>query len=149
MTIFLLGTSYAQENGCPAGYQLLGQVCYVYVELQENWIEAQEYCKVLGAHLVEPKNLQENMFVKGLMLDHAMSHTWLGGEDLTQEGKWMWSSTNTPVEEYTDWSPHEPNNLHQEDCMEIRSSDGKWNDSRCDSKYAFICQKAISTDVIG
>ena len=50
---------------------------------------------------------------------------------------------------FPDWSPHEPNNLHQEDCMEIRSSDGKWNDSRCDSKYAFICQKAISTDVIG
>lgn len=46
-------------------------------------------------------------------------------------------------------SKGEPNNSgYAEDCLGIRTSDGKWNDLQCESYMGFICEKTGNTDGI-
>uniref|UniRef100_A0A4W3KI50 C-type lectin domain-containing protein n=1 Tax=Callorhinchus milii TaxID=7868 RepID=A0A4W3KI50_CALMI len=42
------------------------------------------------------------------------------------------------------WSPGEPNQKGEEDCVELDSRNGKWNDNSCNSIFYFICAHQAS-----
>jgi hypothetical protein len=65
---------------------------------------------------------------------------WLGGTDSKTEGSWVWIDSNDPVE-FTNWGNYsminvfasrQPDNLGDEDCLQMWLNNGKWNDLRCD-----------------
>jgi hypothetical protein len=68
---------------------------------------------------------------------------WLGGTDVTEEGKYVWESSKQ-VLTFFDWSSGEPNDANAigfEDCMQLSFSDWKWNDVFCTLPYlATMCE---------
>lgn len=77
------------------------------------------------AHLVTIGNATENTFVQSLML----SFGWLGLTDQVTEGQFKWV-TGEPLS-YTNWAGGEPNNLLNEDCVQMQLLSGKWQDVSC------------------
>jgi hypothetical protein len=66
---------------------------------------------------------------------------WIGLTDALVEGRWVWETTQTPPS-FTDWSPGEPNDAgHHEDCAYMYSNHFHWNDTPCNGKMGFICEK--------
>lgn len=64
---------------------------------------------------------------------------WTSGNDLGQEGRFVWASTGQPLT-YKNFLPNQPDNASgKEHCLELRHG-GLWNDSVCDIKQFFICQ---------
>ncbi|KAJ8316327.1 hypothetical protein KUTeg_006341 [Tegillarca granosa] len=69
---------------------------------------------------------------------------WLDGNDLNNEGKWIWSYNNEPIK-LTYWHPNEPNGKRRENCLMIHKFNGKWkwNDESCKTPLYFACQKKM------
>ena len=67
-----------------------------------------------------------------------MGTSWVGGNDIAREGRWVWSDLMKFG--YKNWRRGEPNNKGGEDCMEIYSDDGTWNDQACTDKRSFVCK---------
>merc|ERR1712241_1513249 len=72
---------------------------------------------------------------------------WIGMNDREHEGQWVWSDMS-PVD-YTWWAPGEPNDVHGEDCAQIRTTlyNGKWNDVPCSRTYRPLCAKPTTQKV--
>lgn len=65
---------------------------------------------------------------------------WLGARDDVIEGTWVWSSDS--VMTYTNWADGQPDNGHDEDCVEMKDKySWKWNDNQCDEHRKYICEK--------
>ena len=56
---------------------------------------------------------------------------------MKKEGKFNWVSGEKTTEEF--WNVNEPNNLGNEDCVQIVQNKG-WNDGRCSLELPFICE---------
>ena len=137
---------------CGGGYtHTVGGSCYAYVDKPESWFDAQSLCRATGGFLAEIQNVQQNDLMKKLLSDNkASSHIWLGGDDLFQEGKWFWAHSGIPVDDFTDWHAGQPDDANSgENCMQLHSSWKQWNDGDCDIKVPFVCQKLMTSEVIG
>jgi len=138
---------------CNGGFVEHGDYCYALIERSETWVSAAANCRALDAYLAEPRNKEENDFVKQLAKSQTTTptHVWLGGHDQVTEGKWFWGHSGAPVEGFTDWHHDgQPNNANGgEDCMEYRLNFKSWNDMKCNQAQHFICQKGLSTDLTG
>lgn len=68
----------------------------------------------------------------------------IGLNDVDQESTYTWSGSRRRLSQtgYSHWSKGEPNNLNNEDCVEIRREDGYWNDVPCNGTFptAYICE---------
>jgi len=67
---------------------------------------------------------------------------WMGGSDLTAEGKWRWASDEKLFwigdscgreRDFSRWAIYEPNNRGDEDCMELYWK--HWNDMKCSALF--------------
>ena len=68
-------------------------------------------------------------------------HFWIGGTDTVKEGKWVWMSSQDPLD-YKDWAHNEPNNGIEGGCMTMANHlRFHWNDDLCNSQINFICEK--------
>ena len=57
------------------------------------------------------------------------------------------SASNGKEVSYTNWSKNQPDNArNNENCIELRQRDGKWNDVRCTKTRRFVCERAKWTD---
>ncbi|KAK3083132.1 hypothetical protein FSP39_014862 [Pinctada imbricata] len=104
-----------------------------------------EICREFGGYLAEPSTQDIDSYIMSTTRStNPKKIFWLGGSDLVQEGKWMWTTTNVPFS-YTNWIPTDPNDgdaRRHEDCLITNwSGDGKWADAGCDWKEYFLCQK--------
>ncbi|EAT48420.1 AAEL000535-PA [Aedes aegypti] len=73
-----------------------------------------------------------------------LSNVWIGANDISMEGKFIWHATGQPVN-YTNWALNMPDDLQDEDCVEIAYQEytqwtWKWNDNTCDFMYNFVCE---------
>ena len=64
---------------------------------------------------------------------------WIGLSDRSSEKSFVWSDY-TPVA-YVNWRDGEPNNVNEEDCVQMYMNDGTWNDAHCGDKRASICER--------
>ncbi|KAK0069255.1 C-type lectin domain family 17 member A, partial [Biomphalaria pfeifferi] len=64
---------------------------------------------------------------------------WIGGQDQTQNGEYVWSTNPSVSIARNMWSYEEPNDWNGEDCVQI-AKDGFLNDFSCTSVLYFVCQ---------
>ncbi|XP_060601390.1 sushi, nidogen and EGF-like domain-containing protein 1 [Ruditapes philippinarum] len=125
------------EESCPAGWHFFESSCYFFSDTLVNWFDARDDCIDIGGGLVEINNRRENNFVRDLKDIRA----WIGLNDLTTEGVYVWVSSGNAVG-YMKWEEFEPNNQNDnEDCVEMYDS-GLWNDADCTLLMAYVCERA-------
>ena len=66
---------------------------------------------------------------------------WMGLTDLAAEGKFVWQHSFSPLGEYTNWFPGQPDNFNgDEDCVYQKYIDNwGWNDAICESNANYEC----------
>jgi hypothetical protein len=71
----------------------------------------------------------------------APPNIWIGFTDSAAEGTFRWASGATTT--YTNWASGEPNDSGGEDCAELCTSGGLWNDEECGNSRVvrpWICE---------
>ncbi|XP_013402517.1 perlucin-like [Lingula anatina] len=130
--------------GCQAPFVQLSGRCYFFSCMQKSWSHAQAYCRSISSHLARITSQSENNMIVSYVRNYFSVNFswWLGGNDMAQEGRWVWVGTNS-VLSYTNWYPGEPsNNEGIEHCLELRSViTHRWNDAPCGHAKNFICEK--------
>ena len=139
--VYLSEYALAHNNntGCSHGFVRLYGVCYGYMPNAMTWHDAQSVCKSFGGYLAEPKTMEQDLIIAGMIFQHGGSTVWIGGEDLDDEGDWVWHKSSTHIDQgYTNWAAGEPLYLNKEDCMKVDHTG--WSDYNCVYKYPFVCQ---------
>ncbi|XP_072364675.1 macrophage mannose receptor 1 [Scyliorhinus torazame] len=116
--------------------------CYSFeTASKKNWPAASLHCIRLGASLVSIDNAAESFFLLHtleIMADKAPSF-WIGMYK-NIEGAWLWLDNN--VVDFVKWNKGEPSSQKSENCVEIYSHSGYWNNAPCTAYKAFICKMA-------
>lgn len=107
------------DNNC-SGQADEGNVCpppicynghsYVLTTTAKNWTDAEIEAQSRRGHLVTINDAAEQAFLESAFLtgDLATRPVWIGLNDLSNEGNFVWAS-GEPVT-YTNWQPGDPNN---------------------------------------
>ena len=116
-----------------------------------NWTEARQRCLQVGGDLASVLSAEDQSKVAALMVNHG--NYWIGLNDRTTEGTFVWSDGNAVS--FQNWAPGEPNDHeHDEDCATAvygKLSDYEyhknWNDLACWNRLKSICK--IPGKIIG
>ncbi|KAI5612520.1 secretory phospholipase A2 receptor-like isoform X1 [Silurus asotus] len=103
---------------------------YVGVTVNQNWTNAQAYCRQWYTDLASPFNSTENSMVQNISL--VQGYSWFG----LSRDTWRWVD-GTKVPEYLWQYPLPDNAVPQENCGTLNG--GKLDDKQCTNKYYFIC----------
>ncbi|XP_047502399.1 macrophage mannose receptor 1-like [Penaeus chinensis] len=129
---------------CPDGWVNSLEHCYFFSSVEKSWQKAREECqKFDGGDLVSITTWAEQDFVSNNFMDDG----WIGLNDRSTEDDWVWSDKSKVL--ITNWNDGEPNgNGGNENCGELRTDTGKWNDLPCNLARVFACKsKASATPV--
>ena len=108
------------------------------VNLEHDYKTSLFVCKAMGAHLVEYENQQEiDAVISALNLGGKSRH-WIGLDDITQEGTFVWEHSGQNLSYSEAWKVGEPNDRNNEDC--VVQHRGNWSDAECDQVYNYICE---------
>ncbi|OWF35355.1 Collectin-12 [Mizuhopecten yessoensis] len=136
--------------GCPRGWVPFRKHCYYFSKSNEkqSWFQASFTCAAAGGALVSFNSPSELWWVKRYARRLRRGDFWLGGNDIRQEGKWVWNPTNGfPVNrDCTDWARGEPNSYRgrNQDCMLMWArKDFRWDDDECHLQRSFICERFV------
>lgn len=105
-----------------------------------NYTAAEAQCRSDGTFLAVPRFEEENNFIADL----STAETWIGVNDLQEEGKYVTAEGDLS---YTNWGNWQPDNkLHSngydEDAVTVNSRSSKhgyWNDVPFVNLYPFVC----------
>ena len=136
----ILFLSSVVTSTCPSGYTFESSVdgCYMVVSTTMTWSNAASNCVANGGWLAVPDDATENNYIGSLI----SSETWMGLTDSASEGTWI-RSDNGEVATYYNWSPGEPNNDGNQDCVKLYTT-YRWDDDYCTKSKASICEADIS-----
>ncbi|XP_078333621.1 perlucin-like protein isoform X2 [Crassostrea virginica] len=145
LVIFAEKGSPASHN-CRPFWKSYNGSCYYFGTKKATWPEAEAYCWSMNARLVEIETEAESNYLEYQLRaiyqhdhDHEAAY-WLGGNDIEMEGLFNWVKSGKYVT-YTDWTPGQPDNANDEDCMELRGVFYyHWNDFQCNVPQRFICE---------
>ncbi|XP_076807104.1 uncharacterized protein LOC143450437 isoform X3 [Clavelina lepadiformis] len=106
-----------------------------------NWQQAREYCQGIGGDLLSINSKSEAAYVSGQVSTLVLSASlWTGGNNLDSNAGWKWS--NGQPFNYISWATGEPNGYDSgENCVELYTADGVWNDLYCDWERGIACKK--------
>jgi hypothetical protein len=130
------------ESGCACDVEEYGGHLYQYCTTLSTWSAARASCLDDGYDLVAIGSAAENTEVVSQAVSRSASYWWMGFNDASVEGTWVWS--NGEATAYTAWAPGEPNDSGRkgEDCGQLyRFADTTWNDASCTTKLAFVCEE--------
>jgi len=100
---------------CKAGYEMHQGFCYRVFRKSMNWYGAEEACELEGGYLASIHNIQENMYIQGLILAQLPSGfdncttgpwLWIGLWDSQQTGNFMWTDNTSNA--FLNWYPGYP-----------------------------------------
>ncbi|XP_070815514.1 type-2 ice-structuring protein-like [Chaetodon trifascialis] len=133
-------TSAAGDNptNCPSGWKPSDGRCFNYVPTTMSWAHAEKHCLNLGGNLASVHSFQEYNVIQSMILDETQEYpnTWLGGNDATQEGVWLWSD-GTPFD-FNYWSVGQPDDSGY--CLVMNYGDlKKFDDQPCRGRKPFVC----------
>eukprot|EP00058_Branchiostoma_floridae_P019106 XP_002604595.1 hypothetical protein BRAFLDRAFT_92818 [Branchiostoma floridae] len=130
---------------CPAnGYTVFRGTCYKAYNTGKSFSDSAAACRVDGGTLAMPRDAETNAFLKALYACVSPSAGfWFGLHDRRIEGKFEWVD-GTALGRYNSWSPGQPDNFNNEDCVHYFYADPtrtkRWNDAYCGQLLGFICQ---------
>ncbi|XP_036973174.1 macrophage mannose receptor 1 [Acanthopagrus latus] len=137
------GVSYTFADGelrCsgPDWYEF-AEFCYKPFQDKKTWHNARTACRSLGAELVSIRSIKEQLWLESYLYLET-SDVWTGMNDLDFPGLFTWSDGHMVT--FTYWAPGEPNNHagYNEDCVEMLSRTGRWNDVTCSELNTYICK---------
>ena len=136
-------------EACEENWEKNGEHCYLWNTDAMNWTAAEDFCQQAGGHLASVPSSSTNDYIWEGANRTSLDLTWLGGNDILEEGVWKWLDC-TPWE-YTFWYPGEPNNGGgAEDCLHAYGTGNiwdreprTWNDVPCGRELGFVCNKKI------
>jgi hypothetical protein len=108
---------------------------------EATWREAERRCAANGGHLATIGSDEENRALQRALgspigLDASV---WIGLVE-PQEGTWTWSTLERVG--FADWASGEPNNAGgNENCGELYTASGRWNDVDCASRRGHLCER--------
>nr|XP_028560448.1 C-type lectin BpLec-like [Podarcis muralis] len=145
---FLVSYSFpgAKARSCPRNWLKSQGSCYAYFDSEKTWSEAENECLSYGCgtHLASILNEKESDVVANYISANQKnaSQVWIGLHDPTERGHWRW--LDDEIYNYKRWDSHRPDNYNNEEyCVHLLKDAGfkKWNDVKCNNKYAFICKQ--------
>ena len=102
------------------------------------WEDAREHCIDLGRHLIEVKT--DEAYAGALLIKQNIDGDfWLGGNDIRQEGTWVWDSNGDSIEDNY-WKNDNHRSKGNEDCLVMKKDDELFHDRRCSDEYPFVCE---------
>ena len=110
---------------------------YLRVHFKHDYNTALLLCKAMGAHLVEYENQQEIYDVSST-LSLTTEKYWIGLNDITQEGTFVWEHSGQILSYSEAWESGEPYDSNNEDC--VLQHNGYWYDVKCDLRNYYICE---------
>jgi hypothetical protein len=133
---------------------------------ERTWTASQTFCQTRGFDLVFIESSEENAYLVDWIQRTGLEEpVWMGANDrdptlgLTNEGTWVWGSTNNAVQfwdgdqdgepvmnRFSDWADGEPNNSGNEDCGLLAPEfEFQWDDRACsDALPNFVCESSAS-----
>ncbi len=128
----------ASACGCDVETYSSNGHTYLFCDTSSYWSTASSSCSSMGYHLVTMNDSAENAWVTSYTNTYMTSDPWIGFNDRSSEGSWVWETGETVS--YTNWSSSEPNNSGDEDCAHLYDS-GAWNDHQCSGlSTGYICE---------
>ncbi|XP_026103534.1 galactose-specific lectin nattectin-like [Carassius auratus] len=126
-------------GACRAGWSAFRCRCFKFFSNSQMWINAEKTCQDFNGHLASIHSHEEYVFIQNLIryTTNGATRAWIGANDAVHEGVWLWSDGSKF--NYQIWSPGEPNDDKNEDCLEMNYTNGNWNDLKCYYKMPFVC----------
>ena len=96
-------------------------------------------CQAESADLASVGSAAEQAFVWSI-LGTSSPNGWIGGEDKTTEGTFVW--TDGTSFSFTNWKDGQPGGGDVQNCLQMRFTDGLWDDIKCSkTTNVYICKK--------
>nr|XP_006813569.1 PREDICTED: macrophage mannose receptor 1-like [Saccoglossus kowalevskii] len=133
--------------GSDLEWYLYNDYCY-YVSVSsseglDSWQDANSFCNAHASYLASIHSQEEQQLIHYGLGQRGAWAGWIGLRENSAATEYVWSDSSALT--YTNWAPNEPNDAHQsEQCVEIRTSDGMWNDNNCGDRLSFACKKHMS-----
>jgi len=127
-------------TGCIGG-TAVGAKCFTFSAGPSTWLAALAECVTAGGSLAKIETQAEQTAAAALT---GGANTYIGLSDISTEATFSWAD-GSPLGTFTNWIPGQPTSTaassSNQHCVQMRGSDGAWNDIRCDQARAFLCQK--------
>ena len=112
--------------------------------MQATWFQALLNCRSLGGYLASIENAAEMKQISDYLSSKYRDgiRWWIDVSDIDSEGCFYSYRTGLPIK-YRNWGAGEPNNLNNEDCVQIHrrsKSLYEWNDLPCCQKESYLCE---------
>ncbi len=127
-------------EGCPG--EVFLDHCYVAVAEEGLWADAKAACQAMGGHLASIAGAPEQGIVWGVIVATCDGDAWVGGNDIEEEGVWVWTD-DTEWTGYTNWYGGDgpPDEHPLADALKIHNSAGIWFNLRTDlTAPCYVCE---------
>ncbi|XP_069770759.1 macrophage mannose receptor 1 [Narcine bancroftii] len=114
--------------------------CYFFeTATKKHWPTASLDCIRYGASLVSINDISERNFLlyTSEILSDKSPNFWIGMYR-NIEGAWLWLDNS--VVDFVNWNKGEPSDHQREDCVEMFSGSGTWNNAPCTVYKNYICK---------
>ena len=129
-------------TGCVEGGTASGNH-YLFCGDTVEWGDAREFCQSYGGDLVLINDASEDSYIKANL--PSADRNWIGFTDQDNEGKFYW--VRSIKSSFTNWGTFQPSGGVAEDCVNYDDDFlTKWDDVRCTSDSAFICEDGFGLD---
>merc|ERR1719167_1866224 len=109
-------TSVTTTTACVDDWEAHDDRCYFWSTNTKTWNEAEAFCQQENGHLASITSEAINQYVMEGMNIRGLGWTWVGGNDIDEEGTWKW--TDGSSFQFTFWYSGQPDNHGgNEDCM--------------------------------
>uniref|UniRef100_A0ABM5GNH2 Macrophage mannose receptor 1-like isoform X2 n=1 Tax=Pogona vitticeps TaxID=103695 RepID=A0ABM5GNH2_9SAUR len=142
----LAPTSPPPQGGCADGWLFFDNKCFRIFGFNENerekWTVARTDCRNQGGNLATIPSKAVQAFLT-VHLKSATADTWIGLNDITSEGTFLWTDGSGVY--YTNWDNGFPSQFYPDDCVFMLKRPermaGNWRNEPCEAKKSYICQR--------